>query len=946
MNHKYKETNYKSKTVKIWQTLMLHNCLPLGKQAKFTSKNVAQYLLGSRNDYNLFKFNEIKHLLLKFTPLIETLFRAKLVLKAKVGVVQKTRYGKPTPPKDPERYKEWYERMKNVRMSRRDTVFYYKTVENKRPVKILFASINPTYDKIIKDAAIMCQMTAHTNRWLCGSITANSTPLSNKLKVRKEWYNFSGKSKVERQFEDVFSSNKEAKEQRYKWHQKNMLSQRPALAIIPDISNNDMILRETFAKDIPVIGLVNSDESTKIAYPIFGNSSSVQVVHFFCSFLSLLIAKAFIQQEYKQASHRILNRTRAYLDLSKKTVNTSSVDTFSKREIILNQQIFPTVTSYRRRQLILRGVYPKRKLTRHAIFKNVSHFAEYDSTSQKNTTSKLRNIGRKPYWKNINLMIDALRLRLKWKFQAKRHKNIDGENYSNEQIKIVQSETINRMFSIKSDIRQLEHSINLDKSMLDAFIRNLKRIKVMSMKSELVARKHIQWKMYKQYYALAVANKNLNEIQENLTGIAPYQWLRPKYSKDWWKKKTRMRKLTKRKLLVKTFGHKYVVRKQVRDITQWRIKRIVGQKITPTYKIKLGSKLSKLKKLKQKLMRTVTKATAKKDATLNALIRVHSKLSIQKNTIKATKYLTATAIFKNLRRSKTLLKAMLKEYPYFTLTAKALIDTLDASLGQTVYKTLLFELNNKKKNPYAFVMKNFKRSKTITNNLLWDKLYYKNWIVKTHKKHLKQKAPNKYLKSKYQFRGAIRPNTGQQIYYFRRLVQLQKHKNFPKSITKIKKSFRSTKLSLDKSNLKSIGHYIWYQRKFALKFHRTHQVVPKLAKIAVPYTENYRRKYKKNARKQKQLKIENANIWTTGQLRTRAKENQLREEKSRRQKEENEKKKQATEDWRYQQKLALAKQEDQRQEKISASALKREKQNAKKELANGNNRNNKNDSKQ
>jgi hypothetical protein len=84
----------------------LHNCLPLGEHARFTSKNVAQYLLGSRNDYNLFKFNEIKHLLLKFTPLIETLFRSKVVLGYKVGSAKKIRYCKPVPPKDPSRYQE------------------------------------------------------------------------------------------------------------------------------------------------------------------------------------------------------------------------------------------------------------------------------------------------------------------------------------------------------------------------------------------------------------------------------------------------------------------------------------------------------------------------------------------------------------------------------------------------------------------------------------------------------------------------------------------------------------------------------------------------------------------------------------------------------------------------------------------------------------------------
>ena len=63
------------------------------------------------------------------------------------------------------------------------------------------------------------------------------------------------------------------------------MSQRPALAIIPDIINNDMILREAVTKNIPVIGLVNSNEATRITYPIFGNSDSAKVVHFFVAFL-------------------------------------------------------------------------------------------------------------------------------------------------------------------------------------------------------------------------------------------------------------------------------------------------------------------------------------------------------------------------------------------------------------------------------------------------------------------------------------------------------------------------------------------------------------------------------------------------------------------------------------------------------------------------------------
>jgi hypothetical protein len=41
---------------------------------------------------------------------------------------------------------------------------YYKTFEKKKPITILFATINPVYKKIIKSAATICNMPFHTNR--------------------------------------------------------------------------------------------------------------------------------------------------------------------------------------------------------------------------------------------------------------------------------------------------------------------------------------------------------------------------------------------------------------------------------------------------------------------------------------------------------------------------------------------------------------------------------------------------------------------------------------------------------------------------------------------------------------------------------------------------------------------------------------------------------------
>jgi ribosomal protein S2 len=71
-----------------------------------------------------------------------------------------------------------------------------------------------------------------------------------------------------------------------------------------------MILRETFGLRIPIIGLINSGCSTEITYPIFGNANSLHVVHFFCHFIAVLIAKEVAQQTYRKESHRIYARTR------------------------------------------------------------------------------------------------------------------------------------------------------------------------------------------------------------------------------------------------------------------------------------------------------------------------------------------------------------------------------------------------------------------------------------------------------------------------------------------------------------------------------------------------------------------------------------------------------------------------------------------------------------
>jgi len=80
---------------------------------------------------------------------------------------------------------------------------------------------------------------------------------------------------------------------------KYQLGRKPSLIIIPDVSNNEMIIKETNVFGIPVLGLVSSDCNNEIAYPIFANDLSIYSIHFFCHFLSSLITKEIVKNKQK-----------------------------------------------------------------------------------------------------------------------------------------------------------------------------------------------------------------------------------------------------------------------------------------------------------------------------------------------------------------------------------------------------------------------------------------------------------------------------------------------------------------------------------------------------------------------------------------------------------------------------------------------------------------------
>lgn len=780
--------NLQVNTSKIWPTLILQNCLPLGKEARFTSKNVTQYLLGSRNNYNLFKFNEIKHLLLKFTPLIETLFRSQLSRNSKIGTFKKIKLIKPTPPKDPAAYQAWYEKMKNIKIKKKFQISFYKPVENKRPIKILFASTTPTYAQIIQHSAEICQMTGHTNRWLCGYITANSPKKNQRVKIPN----------IENQYMKTFHENKVAKETFYHWHRLNKLSHRPVIAIIPDIKNNDMILRETSAKDIPVIGLINSNDSVKIAYPIFGNCDSIQVIYFFCNFLSILIAKAFMHQEYKQNSNKILNRTRAYFAQKNKELKSSNI--FPKSKFKLQKDKI--------------NVKYARKISEKQYFKNIAKFGKFKF--RKKIKKNKRIVGNKIYWKNLEAMIYILKLQI-----------VTQEGLTNkQQILATDFGKINWVNNKKQ--KQILKKAKMER-LLTLYTKQLKKLNLKpNLRYNLKKIHHEQNLKFYPSYRYVKFLKLKDQIIDKIRNKDFEHKITKRDKKNFYDNKYKEIKFKKRKFFSKVFGHKKVTRKYLRHAFQVSTKILKKNHPIPNKKIlkllNLNYTLRQIQKIKNILKTDTTR--------LNNIEQIYNKLVVQNKKF-FTRFKRENKITKQrfnlfllrLSKNKKLFNVALKKYPYSIFADRAIFRKIPIGLKKLEPEVLKNEFRLVKKNPYTFSIKNFKRMNLITNNLFWGKVYAKQWISKTKKISLKQRTSNIWLRSKLAFRGPVKLESINRLYDFRKLIFFKNRKAIPKFLTKIKRSNHNLAVQINKRRLKSIFFWEKHQRKFLFKYYRSRKLV-------------------------------------------------------------------------------------------------------------------------
>ena len=396
------------------------SCLLFGHSFQFTSKKVTQYLLGTRETTEIFKLYELRYLLLKIYPLIHNLFhnpRNNLRLKFQtfwnlpglnsartLKFSSSTTKTKIIPSKVFEPFKNGFSfivKRKNV------------------PPQILFASVTPSFSDIISNAAQICNMPWHTNRWLSGSITAAISYPSDKL-IWQYLQDLTQKNVFQSTFAQ-WGHNKENEEKIKEKIEHYKKSRWPSLIIVPDISNNTMILKEARKVGLPVIGLVNSNCLLEIDYPIFAQEETQQSVHFFCHFLAILIAKEAVFLQHKRYTlQKALQKVVQKIDTPKLTETKKKGLPFKNLKTFIELQ---KIKEPWKKPFFFKIILPWRKRIskRYLLTKKIHKFHPLLS----NDFFKPKKKGKKfsPYL-NISSMLSknslSLRKQLPWKLSRKK----------------------------------------------------------------------------------------------------------------------------------------------------------------------------------------------------------------------------------------------------------------------------------------------------------------------------------------------------------------------------------------------------------------------------------------------------------------------------------------------------------------------------------------------
>lgn len=237
------------------ESSVFHYTWLLGQDFRYSNKDFFQFLYCRRFSTEIFSLMDIRVMFLKLLPFLKNVF---LNYSIKFDRIQSL----------------FFENPKH---------FFFKPIHF--PVRILFATNNVAFSNIVQSAAVFCNMPFNNAFWLRGSLSGSIR----KLNSSNSWdFSFSNNFYLLRSsFLSSFSHSRFSLSG-YSFIPSFSL---PDLLVVPDVRNNFIIWQEAAFVNVPILGLVNSNCSLHIDYPIPGNDSSPYCVSVFCDLVAGIIQR-------------------------------------------------------------------------------------------------------------------------------------------------------------------------------------------------------------------------------------------------------------------------------------------------------------------------------------------------------------------------------------------------------------------------------------------------------------------------------------------------------------------------------------------------------------------------------------------------------------------------------------------------------------------------------
>ena len=459
---------------RIQTKLIIDNCLTFGHDQNLTPQKISRYLLGTRIKIELFKLYELRCLLLKVYPLIHNLF-----YNPRLNCELETKKVLPTSSK----IKNNQKGHSNAKIQQK----LYPTLRSSLISKdqhftpqILFATITPAFGNIIQGAAEICNMPVHKNRWLNGSITAAISYLFDQDK----WNYLADftQNDIFQKVTQIWGTNKEDKERIREKLTYYGSSRWPSLLVIPDIANNEMIIREAKAVNLPIIGLVNSHCQFEIDYPIFAQDQTQQSIYFFCYFLAGLIAKETVYSQHKRFTIQKIKRcaSETIWKRSLKLVTTKQIVSKDDNKTFFFQKVKPFQEKNEMRPFFWKS-FPNffaQLQSRLKILTNLPSYKElYRKAASRKTFPRKKKIYRKVSDKIVGKKVShpkfGNRFNKNWRPNQNRHLNHN--RHLQQLLQIVQYYTQHTKTPIKLDEKYL--------ILLQHWTRSIRAVVIMHMEN-------------------------------------------------------------------------------------------------------------------------------------------------------------------------------------------------------------------------------------------------------------------------------------------------------------------------------------------------------------------------------------------------------------------------------------------------------------------------------